>query len=303
MVSFWWSPRWAFLSGAFMLLLLLITQLQREFLSDFQVSNGKLAKHEIQVYRGMEDERVLYLWLNDTLSKPYFSKFKQPQRKINRNISFIKKYGVTIWHNDKREIKQLKSNKTIIVDYDWFWWPSLLFYLAPSWLHFGIFLIVKKESININSYTDMWNYTMGNHDIILISSRKKYRSGGLLPFLLFSPMFRSTKNRKSIFDSLIISWRQFFNICNVHAMNPEVRRWMNQQTKGKEFIDGFDFYRNLIKTELPSYKLVETTESIFKFISLRIDSGREHYEDFGKLFRQEFPNEYYKMLEQLNKLR
>ncbi|SHJ05347.1 hypothetical protein SAMN04488513_102691 [Pseudozobellia thermophila] len=304
MESFWWSPRILFIKGAFLLLLLLVYQLfKKPFLSDFDISSGELKKYEMKRSRGMENKRILYLWLNDTISQPFTTEYKEPQKNINTNIGFIEKYGLTIWHDKRREIKQLQSNKTLIVDYDWFWWPSLLFYLYSLAIHFGMFLLVKKDSININSYADMWSYTIGEREIIEKHNYRKYERGGILPFMLYNPMFRSKKNRESIYEAEITFWRQFFNICNARAMKPAVREWMEQTPKGRAFLQGYDFYEKLIRSEIPPWKLTRTTDSIFEFISLRLDFGREHYEDFGRLFREEFPREYFKMLKELDKIR
>lgn len=86
-------------------------------------------------------------------------------------------------------------------------------------------------------------------------------------------------------------------------MTPSVREWIAQYTNGIEFLEGYDFYEKLIKRDILSNKLDETYDTIFEFMSIRLDEGREQYEDLGKLFREKFPREYFKIIKELNKLR
>lgn len=73
--------------------------------------------------------------------------------------------------------------------------------------------------------------------------------------------------------------------------------------KGETFLEGYDLFNIVIKGEGSMDKIISTTDSIFDFLSTYLDSGREHYNDLGKPFKDKFPEEYSKIMDHLNRLR
>lgn len=297
-------PQIFFLVSGVLLLYLFFNQLNTPLLSKYKFESGQLKKIAFAESHSPHKRKTLLLWINDSVNGPYEVMSSMAQKKIIRNVSFIKKHGTTIWYDYKQEVKQLNSNNTILVKYNWFLWPSIIFWTFGFSLHVGIYLAVKNESVNIQSYWDMCLYALGRKDFIVNKNYKKFKLSDYQPNTIFyKPIYISKKTRKTQQQKLITSWRQFFNICGAFALKPGVREWMSQEKYGKAFLEGFEFYKNLISNQEPSYKLAQTTDTIFEFISLRLDAGREHYQNFGEVFRQKFPKEYFKMLEQLDKLR
>ena len=171
--------------GVSFILLYLLGQLTRPFLSDFDKVEGVLVKHETVTNYQRGSNKILKIWLNDTLTQPYISTYNDPQKAIKPHIDNIEQ--VSVWVNSNREIMQLEASNIKIVEYKWFN-PLLLLFLA-----FGIFFYVlsmqatKKETVNIKTHRHMWEYVLGYREAIMKHNNKPFEPE---PFWFFKDRSR-----------------------------------------------------------------------------------------------------------------
>jgi hypothetical protein len=149
----------------------------------------------------------------------------------------------------------------------------------------------------------MWEYAFGATKPIMKHNYRTYNPNDVLDTSWVESLYTSNQKRKQRLEEYITSWKQFFNITGKHAINDEVRAWMMTMPKGKTFLEGYDLFNIVIKGEGSLDKIIDTTDSIFDFLSTYLDYGREHYNDLGKPFKEKYPEEYAKIMEHLNRLR
>jgi len=173
------TPLPPFIGGAGSIIIYLIMQITNTPLTNFQRLSGRVVKHET-VYNYERSNKMIQIWLNDTLSQPYVNFYNDPQRRINKHIAQIEQ--VTIWVNDNREIMQMEANKKLIVDYDWFV-PLFLVILAIGlFFHIYAFKETKSKTTNIKTYWNMWEYVFGKKVPIMKYNNKPYNPDDLFKF-------------------------------------------------------------------------------------------------------------------------
>jgi hypothetical protein len=156
-----------------------ITQLTTPVLSSFNKVEGILIKHET-VYNYGRGNKMIHIWLNDTISQPYVNYFNAPQRELKKHIDSME--HIILWVNKNREIMQLESNGINIVDYHWFN-PWLLIILGIGlFFHIYSYKETKSKSTNINTYWDMWEYALGYRYPIMKYNNKPYDPKNVFPF-------------------------------------------------------------------------------------------------------------------------
>ena len=64
------TPLPVFVGGASGIIIYIVMQLTNPFLSDFKIVEGELVKYET-IYNRERHNNMIYIWVNDTLSKPY----------------------------------------------------------------------------------------------------------------------------------------------------------------------------------------------------------------------------------------
>ena len=292
------DPSTLFISGFVWLLCLLALQITRPFLSVLNVREDLLVKYEVR----QVDKKSLLIWMGDD-EEPFINPYSNKFKILTGNIEQYLNKNVTIWYNSNREFLQFKYKEKIILKYNWFNPWLLILYSIALYIHFASYRLTKKDSININSYSAMWKYVFREKKLIMKKNHRTYNPSGALDTSWVESLYTSNKKRKQRLEEYVISWKQFFNITGKHAINTEVRAWMMTMQKGKIFLEGYDFFNIVIKGEGSMDKKISTTDAIFDFLSTYLDSGREHYNDLGKPFKDKFPEEYAKIMEHLNRLR
>ncbi|HNP17594.1 MAG TPA: hypothetical protein PKL31_04085 [Fulvivirga sp.] len=173
------GPLLPFIGGAGSIVIYIVMQLSNPFLTSFQKIKGDVVKYET-VYNNERRNNMFNLWLNDTISKPYFNYYNAPQREINQYIAEIKQ--VTIWVNNSREIMQMESNEKLIVNYNWFASIFLIILAIGLFFHIYAFNETKSKTTNINTYWDMWEYVFGRKVPIMKHNNKPYNPDDLFKF-------------------------------------------------------------------------------------------------------------------------
>jgi len=179
MAAFSRNPLVAFFSGLGGIIIYLVFQLANPFLSDFKREEGVFVKYEtVNIYG--KGNKMINIWLNDTISQPYVNYYNAHQREIKKHIDSME--HIILWVNKNREIMQLESNGINIVDYYWFS-PLLLILLGIGlFFHISSYKEGKSKTTNINTYRDMWDYALGGRYPIMKYNNKPYDPKNVFPF-------------------------------------------------------------------------------------------------------------------------
>jgi hypothetical protein len=174
------GPLVPFLASGFGgIFLFFIGQLTSPFLSNFNKVEGVLVKYET-VKNHERGNKMIRIWLNDTISQPYVNYYNAPQRELKKHIDSME--HIILWVNKNREIMQLEANGIKIVDYHWFN-PWLLILLGIGlFFHIYSYKETKSKTTNINTYWDMWEYALGGRYPIMKYNNKPYDPKNVFPF-------------------------------------------------------------------------------------------------------------------------
>lgn len=297
------TSRFPFLSGFFGIIIYLTGQFSKPFLSDLKNTEGNLSNYSIRPSSSNNGNDILFLWLQG-IEKPFTNQYPNEFKTTVVRIEDLLNSKVRIWHNSQNDIFQLTNSKgTILMKYTWFSWLFLLI-LGPSlFFHLSAYYETKKSTINIKSYWDMWEYIVGTKEPIMKHNYRIHVSRNVEINEWFENLFLSEDKRRVILEDRVTAWRQFFNIVGKHGITKEVRTWLGDMAKGNDFLNRYDLFNKVVKGDGSLGKIDQTTDTIFEFLSTYLDEGRDNYESLGKPFKENFPKEYYKIMDQLNRLR
>ncbi|MDX1326270.1 MAG: fibronectin type III domain-containing protein [Arenibacter sp.] len=161
------------------------------------------------------------------------------------------------------------------------------------------------EELNISEGTLMpipaffFHTIIKNNDWAIL---KKNLSDIITLSTIFLASVKLIQGAQSIDKSLAVS-TLFFNASNSYVMTKNVRDWMEADDYGRIFLNGYKLINTVENLRGTLNYANKTHESIVNFMSMYLDANREYYEVFGKPFSKSFPEEYKKLMLELNKLR
>ncbi|WP_209401682.1 hypothetical protein [Pseudozobellia sp. WGM2] len=294
------TPIPIFIGSFLTLLFAAYLQLSRPFLSDFHQKKGIVLKYEVDECPSNNRSDCLYVWLKN-MDKPFYNPYSSDYKPFLQGDYTNKE--ITIWTNSKREFFQIVANNLTIIKYVWFFNWNLILIFIFLLFHYGAFMETKNATLNINTYGKMWAYTIGQIEPIMKHNYRKYNPNDVLNTSWFDDLFTTKRKKKEDLENQVTNWKQFFHITGKHGITKEVRTWLMTIKKGKIFLEGYDLFYLIVNGKGSIEKINRTTNEIFEFISIHLDRGREYYEVIGKPFKENFPKEYYKIMDQLNRLR
>ncbi len=175
------SPLAPFIGGVGSIIIYIVMQITRPFLSSFKKVNGVLVKHEIVSEKWKYDFDYLALWLKSE-KEPFINQYPRDYEVTLNNIDGLIGHEVTLWYDNKREIYQIVSNGITLMDYDWFA-PIFLIILAIGLLfHIYAYKETKSKTTNIKTYWNMWEYVFGKKVPIMKYNNKPYNPDDLFKF-------------------------------------------------------------------------------------------------------------------------
>ena len=275
-------------------------QFKNPSLSDFHkitdnISNYALNNQDRDFYK-----HHILIWLEN--EKKPVKNFYRSTFKIFEDDKLLNK-KITLWFDSNDEIRQISVNGLVIVKYDWFLSWNLIWVVVALAFHLGAYYEVKKKTINIKTYWNMWEYAFGARKPVMKHNRRIYDPNDALDNSWFDDLFVSKDEREMKSKDLYSSWKRFFKLCEIRSLTPEVKEWMNQSSKGVEFLEGFSVYYNVMQSSTDIERILKTTEKAFDFLSQHMDVDREYYEELGKPFKEKFTTEYNNFINEMDKLR
>ncbi len=275
-------------------------QFKRPFLSDFATIEGKVLKFETNKNDLRDKNEQLSIWLQND-EQPYINLYPGDYK------SFLKgnyqNKDIYIWYDSNREISQMSVEGLTIIKYNWFLYWNLILVIVELAFHLGAYYEAKKKTVNIKTYWNMWEYAFGARKPVMKHNRRIYDPNDALDNSWFDDLFVSKNEKKMKRKNLYSSWKRFFKLCEIRSLTPEVKEWMNQSSKGKEFLEEFSVYYNVMQSSTDIERILKTTEKAFDFLSQHMDVDREYYEEFGKPFKEKFATEYNNFINEMDKLR
>ena len=83
-------------------------------------------------------------------------------------------------------------------------------------------------------------------------------------------------------------------------MTDDVIKWIENETvRGKQFMKWYRVSNLIINLGTVHYR-TSSFEDIVSTMALYFDSEGDYYKEFGKTFKEKFPEKYKKIIEQLN---
>ena len=164
-------PKWGITLSTLFIVIYFFLQFTRPLSSSFREMEGEIYRYQY-VPNKKNNDSTLFIWLNDTISKPYMLSYRSGQDKIKSKLDALPM--VKIWFDLNREIKALKINDKKIITYQWFVWLYTFFLIVGLIFHLAIYWAIRKESVNINSYLKFWQYFFGEIPLIMKRTNKPF---------------------------------------------------------------------------------------------------------------------------------
>lgn len=295
------TPLPVFIGGFFGLLFGVYLQLSKPLLSDFKKISGEVSSYQITDCPNQNSPECLEIWLT-TETKPFYNSYPGDYKPFIKEDNYLNK-KITLWYNSKREFYQISSNGVLVIKHVRFFYWNLILFAICLLFHFGAYYETKKKTTNIKTYWLMWDYAFYAIKPIMKHNRRTYNPDDVIDLSWPDSLFISKKEKERKIKNKVNSWVLLFKLCNLRSLSPEVCEWLNEFPQGVKFLESFTFYNKLLQSDGSKDKIIKVTDTIFDFLSSHMDTGREYYNDLGKLFKEKFPKEYRNFLIEMNKLR